>query len=90
VERRGIVYIAPTVDGGYTGYWDAGDPPAVLEQGPGWSDPNDAVAWGRKRALRVILRVGATDDTIYSAGDEPIAELADGSGRRYPTWPPLA
>ena len=92
MQRLGIVFLAPTYprrpgDLAFTGYWDRGDPPEVLEQGPGWDDVEEAVAWGRARAPKVVLRLGATDDTIYSAGEAPLTEFADGTGRRYPAWP---
>ena len=90
VERLGIVYIARNypVEGSlrFTGYWDRGDPPELLEDGPGWDDLHDAVAWGKARAPRVLVRLGATEDTIYSAGEIHLAKYADGSAP-YPVWP---
>jgi hypothetical protein len=91
LERLGIVHIARAfpADSGprFTGYWDRGDPPEMLEQGPGWDDLHDAVAWANTRAPRILVRSGPTDDTIYSAGEIRLTENADGSGRRYPIWP---
>src|SRR5436309_15990762 len=80
VGRRGIVYIASDANGGFSAHWDAHNPPAVLEEGPGWCDVEQAIAWGRERSTRVLVRLGATDDTSYSAGDEPLTRMADGSG----------
>jgi hypothetical protein len=90
VERLGTVHIArsyPTESPRFTGYWDRGDPPKMLEQGPGWDDLHEAVEWGNARAARVLVRLGATHDTIYSAGEIPATEHADGSGAPYPLWP---
>ena len=49
----------------------------------------EAVAWGRERALKVLVRLGATEDSIYSAGESPVTRLSDGTGEAYPEWPPL-
>jgi hypothetical protein len=59
----------------------------MLEDGPGWEDPHDAVAWARARAPRVLVRLGATEDRIYSAGEIQLTKYADGSGAPYPVWP---
>jgi hypothetical protein len=91
LERFGIVRIARNFPSGsgprFTGYWDRGDPPELLEEGPGWDDLHDAVAWGKARAPRVLVRLGATDDTIYSAGEIRLTHNADGSDTPYPLWP---
>ena len=90
MERLGIVHIAsaPEPNGPtYTGYWDRGDPPEMLEQGPGWDDVEEAIAWARERAPHVLVRVGSDDTTIYSAGEIRLARLADGTGDAYPEWP---
>jgi hypothetical protein len=84
MERRGIVYLAedPEEHPPFSGYWDAGDPPAMLERGPGWTDPEDAVGWGRDRANVVLTRLWP--DRYYSAGEEqPRRE-------RLPLWPRAA
>lgn len=93
VERLGVVYIAielPTgADGSrFIGYWDRADPPELLEQGPGWDDVEEAIAWGRERAPRVLVRVGNDESSIYSAGELPLTRGADGSVPAYPEWPP--
>jgi hypothetical protein len=93
MERLGIVFIAAShaPDQGlpvFTGYWDRGDPPEMLEEGPGWERAEDAISWARERAPRVLVRLGPTEDTIYSAGEVDLTEFSDGSGRRYPLWPP--
>lgn len=93
MDRLGIVYISvahPRLPNGpgYTGYWDRGEPPEMLEDGPGWNDVEEAVAWGRARAPRVLLRLGADESSIYSAGEQPLTRFSDGSGPAYPEWTP--
>ena len=74
----------------FTGYWIAAiNPPEMLEQGPGWDDVEEAVAWGRERAPRVVVRLGRDESSIYSAGEIRLTRFSDGTGRDYPEWPPL-
>jgi hypothetical protein len=91
MDRLGIVHIArsypPWNTPRFTGYWDRVDPPELLEQGPGWDDLHDAVAWGNARAPRVVVRLGATEDTIYSAGEIRMTTRTDGSSHPLPLWP---
>jgi hypothetical protein len=86
MTRRGIVYIAREAQGRFTAYWDAQDPPEHLEDGPGWSEVEEAIAWGRDRSARVLVRMGDGEDTIYSAGEEALSPKADGSTDPYPRW----
>jgi hypothetical protein len=76
--KHGIVYIAAWPEQWlqdwaddtprYHGHWESGtDPAQMLEDGPGWDDPEEAIRWGRERASLVSIRIG---ETIYSAGDE--------------------
>jgi len=93
MERLGIVFIASSDlqhsdTLAFTGYWDRGVPPEMMEQGPGWRRIEDAISWGRARAPRVLVRLGATEDTIYSAGEIRLTQMSDGSGEPYPVWPP--
>jgi hypothetical protein len=76
--RHGVIYLAedPEHDPPFGGYWDNGDPPAMLEEGPGWATAADAVAWGRERARIVLIRLWP--DRYFSAGDQ-----RDGS---VPPW----
>jgi hypothetical protein len=53
-----------------------------------FADVEDAIAWGRARAHTVLVRLGSTEDTYYSAGEAHAHEYVDGSGRAYLTWPP--
>jgi hypothetical protein len=56
LEGRGTVWLSADEDGGWFGYWDLepDGPPEPLEQGPGWQSAQDAVAWGRSRAIAGI------------------------------------
>lgn len=95
VERKGIVYISASHPhrpdaSAFAGYWDRGVPPEVLEQGPGWATVEAAVAWGRERAPRVLVRLGKDESSIYSAGEIRLTQFADGSGPAYPEWRPTS
>jgi hypothetical protein len=47
-----------------------------------------AIAWGRARCDRVLIRLGHVEETHFSAGRITL-QPTDGSGRRpYPSWPP--
>ena len=45
-EKHGIVYLADPEgwpgEHRYEGNWEGGDPMRVIENGPGWDDPDDA------------------------------------------------
>jgi hypothetical protein len=78
---HGIVYLAedPDANPPFTGYWDNGEPPAMLEAGPGWTVAEDAVHWGRERASVVLIRLWPGEHR--SAGSQqPEGELLE-------TWP---
>ena len=85
MDRRGIVYIAQDLDERgerrdfFSGHWELPDPPTSLEHGPGWTDAEEALAWGRERAPVVLVRLGSQ---YYSAGD------AEPEGKNLPRWPP--
>jgi hypothetical protein len=68
-QRHGIVYVAEDreADPPFRGYWANGDPPAMLEDGPGWTSAREAVTWGRQRAPVVLIRLWP--DRYFSAGD---------------------
>ena len=92
--RRGIVYVAEelrdfAVPGPtrFCGHWESGNPAdGVLEQGPGWDDIEDAIAWGRERAPVVLLRVGETEPQVhYSAGEEDPSGIPPSGGLQR--WP---
>jgi hypothetical protein len=91
-QKRGTVYIAPTassvpesrmVDPETSLFWvswqnDAADD--VIE----WRDDvlgaEAAIAWGRRRADVVVIRLGHAGGTYFSAGSRPDASI--------PSWPP--
>jgi hypothetical protein len=70
-----------SVEGRFIGHRE-GDDGSFLEASPveAWDDVEDAIAWGRSRAPVVVVRLGNTIDTLYSAG-----EVAAPEGRQ---WPP--
>jgi hypothetical protein len=59
----------------------------MLEQAPPFMNLEDAIAWGRLRAHRVVVRLGDDSTTIYSAGSE---RLTWQDGEPIPEWPPQA
>jgi hypothetical protein len=88
MQRRGTIFVAPFAEGGFSAYWDAEDGqsrPEFLEQGPVRCEVEEAIAWGRERSDRVVVRLGQTDDTVYSAGSE---RLTDHTDNLVPLWPP--
>jgi hypothetical protein len=70
----------------FYGHWEGtiDGHPAHFEQGPGWNDVEDAIAWGRARTSRVLVRLGLGDPKHYSAGEE---RLTDPKTTVLP-WPP--
>lgn len=48
-----------------------------------------AIAWGRERSRVVWIRLGHSDDTYFSAGDDHPADHG-GEHERVPHWPPKA
>jgi hypothetical protein len=97
-DRHGQVFIAPHPqpdwEGSFTAYWDneepdKSEPPRVLEQGPVFADVEEAIAWGRERALRVLVRLGDDSSSLYSAGEFQLHHGPCGSGPGVPAWPPL-
>lgn len=62
----------------YGGHWEVDEPrPHIEEEGPGWDDVEEAIAWGRERAPKVMVILG---DEYYSAGEEQAGTA--------PEWPP--
>lgn len=49
---------------------------------------DDALAWARERAATVIVALGSSEETFYSAGRARANEYVDGSGDDYLEWPP--
>lgn len=97
-ERRegllgtGIVYVSE-ISGDQPGdararfsaYWEADlDGRAVLvEDGGEWATADEAIEWGRKRAPRVLVRLGSEKVVHRSAGDEA---LVGSDGQPLPRW----
>jgi hypothetical protein len=88
-DRHGQIFIAAHPDGGFGAYWDneepdKDEPPDMLEEAPPFTDVEDAIAWGRVRAHRVLVRLGDDSTTLYSAGSEC---LTWDDGEPLPEWP---
>jgi hypothetical protein len=96
MERRGTVWIAPD------GYVPAGrmiDPEAT-DFWVSWQDDDRAleddavrgadaaIEWGRKRSRVVMIRLGHSAGTYFSAGDERPAVERDDPNWPVPAWPP--
>jgi cytidine deaminase len=93
---RGTVFVHPDRVAGqsvWTAYWersngfaDAGDPEAerrergIVEEGPTWTELDEAVAWGRARTPRVVV-VDAEGGLLWAGDGEPPAGFVD-SGER--------
>jgi hypothetical protein len=59
------------------------------EQLERWFDGVDeAIAWARPHAPIVLVRLGNTEDTFYSAGLTRANQRVDGTAGDYPDWPP--
>jgi hypothetical protein len=101
MERRGVVYIAPTahylppgrlVDperSSFEVHWECPDVAEVLADAGVIAGATEAIRWGRERCDRVLTRLAHTSESHYSAGEVPLTENADGTGRRFPIWPPI-
>lgn len=99
-RTRGIVFVTKeyprgdwrrnALDGDYTIHWDLDEEGFVT--GPSTDDVDEAIAWGRKRAPLVLVRVGPTEDDFYSAGERvatrELPELGGTDLTPYPEWPP--
>jgi hypothetical protein len=48
----------------------------------------DAIAWGRKRAEIVLVKLGSDVEAHYSAGSRAATWFLDGRGWPFPPWPP--
>jgi hypothetical protein len=72
-------------DGRFVGHRESEDG-RFVEASPveSWSDVNQAIEWGRSRAPLVVVRLGNTIDTVYSAGEVHASD----NGRELPLWPP--
>jgi cytidine deaminase len=80
---RGTVFVHPDVSGGrrlWTAYWErsagGGGDTGVLEEGPTWDSPAEAVRWGQARTPRVVV-VDAEGTMSWAGESEPPAEIPD-------------
>jgi hypothetical protein len=53
-----------------------------------FAEVDDAIAWGRERAEIVLVRLGTSYDTWYSAGAVAATQKTDGTGKAFLLWPP--
>jgi len=60
----------------------------LLEDGGEMDDAEAAIAWGRERSDRVLIRLAHTHESQFSVGRAALTENMDGSGRAFPAWPP--
>jgi hypothetical protein len=72
-RKHGVVYIAQRVlefesSTEFYGHWEPAES-ETIESGPGWDDPESAIAWGRERAPVVLIRIGQPPQQHYSAGE---------------------
>ena len=82
-NREGVAYVEYALQPelrSIEGHWErpGAKTAADLEEGPGWTDPREAIAWGRKRAPHVFLRLHRTTFSYryYRAGDLVVRLLA--------------
>ncbi|WBB65063.1 cytidine deaminase [Micromonospora sp. WMMD812] len=80
---RGTVFVHPDLSAGqqvWTAYWErsAGDDAdaetGVLEEGPSWDDPAEAITWGLARTPRVVV-VDASGTIFWAGEGEPPMEI---------------
>jgi hypothetical protein len=103
-DRSGVVYIAPDawylppgrlVDPeafSFSLHWEDWDDEkqvgVMLADGGKVVGAAAAIAWGRARCDRVLIRLAHTYESNFSAGCVELTEKLDGSGQAFPTWPP--
>jgi hypothetical protein len=51
---------------------------------------DEAIVWASERADIVLVRLGHDVEAVYSAGRRQAAWSTDGSGWRFPPWPPAS
>ena len=90
-SRLGTVWIAYHGQMGaphWTGYWDQepNGPPAMLEQGPGWSAAREAIAWGLQRSTRVLIRLDDQGRYWWAGEGEPSDPSLDGTIMLGEAW----
>jgi hypothetical protein len=94
--RRGTVFISPVaffvaagrmVDPATAAFWVSWQAETLIEDDT-VAGAEDAIAWGRERSERVLIRLGHDEESHFSAGAVDLSESLVGSGRAYPRWPP--
>ena len=99
-NRPGLVFIDPEGPEGSLGLhggpgviatWEVEyDGPKYVEAG--FRTFEDAIAWGRQRSPLILVRLGPTEDTYYSAGEKVVTrdvpEYAGADLTPYTEWPP--
>jgi hypothetical protein len=55
------------------------------EEGGAFDNAEAAIRWGRERAPIVMIRVGGSHDTYFSAGE---LHAENEAGTPFPLWPP--
>jgi hypothetical protein len=81
-----LAYVGRDPDGSFSGYVEDVAGHRVIEEGGSWQSVDDALAWARTRAARVILTYGFTGGTVFSAGLEYEPGTA---AHALPEWPPI-
>ena len=61
-----------------------------VDEESGFDSVDEAIAWGRERAEVVLVSLGSDVEAIYSAGTRHATENTDGSGWKFPLWPPAS
>jgi hypothetical protein len=90
-EKHGF---PPTDEPEVSACWEVEDDtnPQRLADTRGFEDVDAAIAWARARAPLVLVRLGSTEDEMYSAGERlATRELPEYGGTDltpYPEWPP--
>jgi hypothetical protein len=102
-ERRGTVFLAPHADHLPAGHWVDPVTTTFWVSWQDWDEESErgelfenhdicgaeaAIAWGRERSDRVLIRLSHEKDSYFSAGVVDLTERTDGTGRPYPRWPP--
>jgi hypothetical protein len=90
-EKHGF---PPTDEPEVIASWEVEDEtnPLRLSDTRGFEDVDEAIAWAQERAPLVLVRLGSTEDKMYSAGErQATRELPEYGGidlTPYPDWPP--
>lgn len=78
----------------FYGHWEAEDADGITELGPQgesdwWDGAEAAIEWGRARAPMVVVRLGNSPETCFTAGEVDAVD-ADGSMKKWPPEEPEA